>query len=88
MNQNVTHYILSPLAVEPDYKKTKYILQIPPQFHEKSNMGPLFRSLVNLVMCQSAVNFSVRQNVVRNIFFLNIYNLGNVNPTEVRRISK
>ena len=51
-------------------------------------MGPLFRSLVNLGMCQSAVNFSVRQNVVRNIFFLNIYNLGTVNPTEVRRISK
>ena len=43
----------------------------------------------NLCMSQSAVKFSGRQNVARkkNIFS-NIYNLGTVSPTEVRRISK
>ena len=41
-------------------------------------------------MFQSAVKFiSGRQNVAsKNIFVLNIYNLGTVSPTEVRRISK
>ena len=33
-------------------------------------------------------HLKITQNVVRNIFVLNIYNLGTVNPTEVRRISK
>ena len=39
-------------------------------------------------MFQSAVKFSGRQNIASKFFLENIYNLGTVSPTEVRRISK
>ena len=69
------------------------ILFLDKVFHHKNpiwrkKLRVFFRSLSqNLCMSQSAVKFSGRQNVARK-HISNIYNLGTVSPTEVRRISK